>query len=87
MNKFCLNHKKIIEKRSLKKSKKQKDKLLKDFHNSPQANIIIDLVNQEYHTTCAYVFRRGKNKGKRCQCKKKFNNSSHCKSHFKYLVS
>lgn len=85
MNKFCSTHEKIIEKRSLKESKKQKHKLMKEFQNSPQANIIIDLVNQEYNTTCAYVFRRGKNKGKRCKCKKKFNHSTHCKSHFKYL--
>ena len=85
MDKFCLSHKKIMEKRHQKKSKKQKHKLWKDFNNSPLSNVIIDLTNQEFHSTCAYVFRRGKNKGKRCKCKKKFNNSSHCKSHFKYL--
>lgn len=85
-NKYCPSHEKIINKRAAKKSCNKKKQLFNEFGNSPAANVIIDLVNQEYHNTCAYVFRRGKNKGKRCQCKKKFNNSSHCKSHFKYLA-
>ena len=59
---------------------------MKDFHNNfPLQNFIIDNITPEFYTTCAYVFRRGKNKGKRCQCKKKFNHSTHCKSHYKYL--
>ena len=85
-NKYCPSHEKIINKRATKKSHNQKKKLFNEFVNSPLANVIIDLTNQEYHNTCAYVFRRGKNKGKTCQCKKKLNNSSHCKSHFKYLT-
>jgi|TARA_B110000495_G_C23015729_1_gene601577 hypothetical protein len=42
-------------------------------------------INVIIPNTCAYVFKRGKNKGNTCKCKKKFNNSSHCKEHFKYF--
>ena len=93
-NNHCSKHAKIIEKRKEKQKEKQKEKsskekkdeVMKDFHNNfPLQNFIIDNITQEFYTTCAYVFRRGKNKGKRCQCKKKFNHSTHCKSHYKYL--
>tara|TARA_B100000073_G_scaffold67031_3_gene49570 strand:- start:6391 stop:7065 length:675 start_codon:yes stop_codon:yes gene_type:complete len=84
-NTYCTTHKKIIDKRAVKESYNKKKKLNEEFANSPLANVIIDIANSEYHNTCAYVFKRGKNKGKRCQCKKKFNYSSHCKSHYKYL--
>ena len=83
-NKYCPSHEKIINKKTAKKSHNKK--LFNELVNSPLDNVIIGLTNPEYHNTCTYVFRRGKNKGNRCKCKKKINNSSHCKSHFKYLA-
>ena len=74
-----------MEKRELKNSLNKKKKVMEDFNNSPLSNFIIEAVKKEYHNTCAYVFKRGKNKGKSCLCKKKFNNSSYCKTHFNYL--
>ena len=75
-NKYCPSHEKIMNKRAAKKSYNEKKKLNEEFANLPLANVIIDLTTQAYHNTCAYVFKRGKNKGNRCKCKKKFNNSS-----------
>ena len=85
IDKFCKNHKAIMDKRAIKKSYNKKKKLNEEFANSPLANVIIDLSNEEYNNTCAYVFKRGKNKGKHCSCKKLFNYSTHCKKHYKYI--
>ena len=59
--KYCLNHEKIIEKRELKNSLNKKKKVMEDFNNSPLSNFIIEAAQKEYHNTCAYVFKRGKN--------------------------
>tara|TARA_B100000035_G_scaffold306156_1_gene307872 strand:- start:3239 stop:3868 length:630 start_codon:yes stop_codon:yes gene_type:complete len=43
-------------------------------------------INQSINIpTCQYIFKRGKNKGMSCKCKKLFNNSTHCKTHYKYI--
>lgn len=71
-DKKCFNKHCPSHEKIINKRKEKQDK---------QKNINVIISN-----TCAYVFKRGKNKGSRCKCKKKFNNSSHCKAHFKYLA-
>ena len=57
-NKYCPSHKKILDKRAEKESYNKKKKLNEEFANSPLANVIIDLANQEYHNTCICIQKR-----------------------------
>lgn len=35
--------------------------------------------------TCQYKFKKGNKKGSFCKCKTFFNNSTHCKTHYKHI--
>jgi hypothetical protein len=82
MNKYCTNHEKIMKIRLEKqkdKKKKNTQENIKNFVNNTfiqqQSNVIIS-------NTCGYVFKRGKNKGVQCSCKKIYKEGL-CKQHHK----
>ena len=119
---FCLSHKKIMEKRELKKLEKEKKQLLIEqkkllkqkekiqnegiklqnyFNNLLEAsqntktlnddntintiNKMLQKINEEQKTcvfSCKYVYKRGKNKGLQCTCKKIFKDGF-CRLHWK----
>ena len=96
---FCLSHKKIMEKRELKKLEKEKKQLLKeqkqllkqkekiqnDDNTINTINKMLQKINEEQKThtfPCKYVYKRGKNKGLQCMCKKVFKDDF-CRLHWK----
>lgn len=68
--KYCPVHQKIMEKRLNKANNKLK---------------ITDISKNKTHTTCSYMFKKGKNKGKCCPTKL-FKNGF-CKTHYKKYCS
>lgn len=69
--KYCSSHQKIMEKRLNKQLKTSINNDIKQKNKT------------EFPTnTCSYVFKRGKNKGLQCKCKKIFENG-YCKTHYK----
>jgi hypothetical protein len=91
MGKYCSSHAKIIQKREKKKQEKLEklDQLKKIKETSKKAklntlsvNIIIPNVQIN---NCSYIFKRGKNKGFNCSCKKIYENNL-CKFHSKKYI-
>ena len=83
-NKYCTAHEKIMIKRETKNLEKEQEKLLKQLTNVNE--------NKKCIPTCKYVYKRGKNKGMQCSCKKPFippmdliNFPWYCKTHHKQV--
>lgn len=87
-DKYCEGHTKIIESRKAKKALKENklketlEKIKKELEKEEEVGI----------PTCQYVYKRGKNKGKQCMCKKPFPSTHnvmqfpwYCKSHYKHF--
>ena len=96
--KYCESHEKIILKREnkqllkeKKKLEKEQEKLLKQLNKTKQ-NMKIKKEKKTGIPTCQYVYKRGKNKGMQCMCKKPFPTNHdvwqfpwYCKSHNKLI--
>ena len=74
IGKYCPSHQKIMEKRL---NKQQKSSINNDVKQKIKTEFTIN--------TCSYVFKRGKNKGLQCKCKKIFENG-YCKTHYKQYL-
>ena len=99
-NKYCEAHEKIMLKRENKqliKEKKQLEKeqenLLKQLNKKTEQNMKIKEEKKTGIPTCHWIYKRGKNKGMRCSCKKPFpsppmdlkNTPWYCKAHHKLV--
>ena len=97
MGKYCSSHGKIILKRKKKEQEKveklaeqkkvneNKRKALKQAKaNLLSVNIIIPNVQNQINM-CSYIFKKGKNKGFNCSCKKIYQNNL-CKLHSKKKI-
>ncbi len=93
--KYCLSHEKIMLRRENKKLQKEKaklEKVQKKLKKKVQAqvnelspsmiNLILSTPNTNPVITCSYKFKKGKNKGENCQCKK-IHKDGLCKFHYK----
>lgn len=83
LNIHCEGHAKILESREAKKALKE-NKIKEKLENNK--NIMTGI------PTCQYVYKRGKNKGTQCMCKKPFPSTHdvmqfpwYCKSHYKHF--
>jgi hypothetical protein len=81
--KHCEGHAKILESREAKKALKE-NKLKEKIEN--------EKIYETGIPTCQYVYKRGKNKGTQCMCKKPFPSTHdvmqfpwYCKSHYKHF--
>ena len=83
--KKLLKEKKLLEEET-KKLQKILDlnmKIVKKELPASVVNMVNTIITNPQPLTCSYIFKRGKNKGKNCQCKKIYNNGlGLCKLHY-----
>jgi len=89
MGKYCSSHGKIIQKREKKEQEKLEklDQIKKKKENKASLNTLsinIIIPNAQINN-CSYIFKKGKNKGFNCSCKKIYENNL-CKFHYKKYI-
>ena len=88
MNKYCTNHEKIMKIRLEKQKEKEKEKKKKNTQENIKNLVNNAFIQQQGPVTlsgkCVYVFKRGKNKGSQCSCKKIYKEGL-CKRHHKLV--